>query len=151
MEKQMTALKKSPKISKNSKTSKKKNDQFFAGMDEEYRRREYRTLEEQKEDEATMTLEELEAKRDRLAAIVKDHAEHLACEISAVDDCMEEEENLVEKIKHGKEEPFDLSHCGDVADAANDFPIYLRQWTEAVNAVLRRKAQMVGNGAPTLE
>ena len=99
-----------------------------------------------------MTLEELEANRDRLADIVKELAEHLACEISAVDDDIDEEvaEDYVAQIRDGDDEPFHISHCGDIADAANDFPIYLEQWKCAVNAVLRRKAQMTGNGAPKL-
>lgn len=129
------------------------NDPIFARMAEEYRRRENPTLEERKVDDAAMTLEELEERRDRLADTVKELAEHLACEISAVDDCIgpDEEESFVEEIKDGDDEPFDLNHCGDVENAANDFPIYLEQWKWAVNSVLRRKAQMTGNGAPKLE
>jgi hypothetical protein len=125
-----------------------KKDKGLAQWAEEYRRRNERTLEEQKEDEATMTLDELDFERGRLAHILKDLAQYLPYE---VDDCIapDEEEHLIQQIKNGDEEPFVLDE--DAADAANDFPIYLRQWKEAVNAVLRRKAQMVGNGAPTLD
>ena len=106
------------------------------------------TLEEQKEDDSTMTLQELEARRDELAEEVKRLSEVISTESQCVDNGADEE-GYIEAVKRGDDEPFNVNHIGDYADALNGLPIVTRQWQNAVNGVIRRKAQMQGNGAPS--
>jgi hypothetical protein len=115
-----------------------------AAWRDEYRREVYPTLAEQKEDEMTMTLAQLEERRGNFAEQMKKLTETMANDVSSIDDIGEDD--FVPNVKGGDEEPFYLGCIGEFADALNDLPIVAGQWQNAVNAVIRRKAQMSGNG-----
>jgi hypothetical protein len=98
--------------------------------------------------EANMTLQELQAYRDRLAEELKGLTETLADNAAEIDEPKypEWEEDYIDQINDGDAEPFDARRDGsEFSAAANDFPIVLKQWQDAVNAVLRHTAKMKSN------